>query len=184
MREQLEDVCREAERAGEIIKHMRAFVKKRDSNRIKCDLRKLVHDSVSLMHSNFRHKEIELLLELPDEPVYVFVDSIQLQQVILNLMMNAAEAMVPGDKKQLKVLCCTKQKKGQIIVRDSGPGIKPDDLERVFDFFFTTKRDGLGIGLSICRTIVEAHNGRIWAMNNENGCDFAFELKEYTQQDE
>jgi len=107
-------------------------------------------------------------------------DRVQLQQVILNLILNAAEAMSAVDEGARELLISTGRSRTNgvlIAVRDSGPGIDPDHIERVFDAFYTTKSSGVGMGLSICRSIVDAHGGRLWADANEpRGAIFQFTL--------
>ena len=106
-------------------------------------------------------------------------DRVQLQQVVLNLIINAGEAMGQMTKGSRKLLITTEAEPGGVLVtvRDSGPGLGQVNVEKVFDAFHTTKPDGLGVGLSICRSIVEAHGGRLWAAPNEsNGAVFHFAL--------
>ncbi len=107
-------------------------------------------------------------------------DRVQLQQVILNLILNAAEAMSAVDEGARELLISTGRSRTNgvlIAVRDSGPGIDPDHIERVFDAFYTTKSSGVGMGLSICRSIIDAHGGRLWADANEpRGAVFQFTL--------
>jgi signal transduction histidine kinase len=107
-------------------------------------------------------------------------DRVQLQQVILNLVLNAAEAMSTVDREARQLLIITEEGGANgvlVAVRDSGPGIDPEHIERVFDAFYTTKPSGVGMGLSICRSIIEAHSGRLWADTNEpRGAAFQFIL--------
>jgi signal transduction histidine kinase len=110
----------------------------------------------------------------------VFADRIQLQQVILNLIMNAVEAMseMSGGPRQLLIRTDTNESGGIVVaVRDSGPGLKPEDLHRLFTPFYTTKPQGMGMGLAICRSIIESHGGRLWATANlDRGATFRFTL--------
>jgi signal transduction histidine kinase len=107
-------------------------------------------------------------------------DRVQLQQVILNLIMNAIEALSGADEGPREVLISTNRYESDgvlVAVRDSGPGLKPESIERVFDPFYTTKPTGMGVGLSICRSIIEAHGGRLWATaNTPQGAIFQFTL--------
>ena len=106
-------------------------------------------------------------------------DRVQLQQVVLNLILNAVEAMGSVEAEPRELLISTEQDHTGVLVavRDSGPGIDPDHLERVFDAFYTTKSSGMGMGLSICRSIIDAHGGRLWAEANEpRGAIFQFTL--------
>jgi signal transduction histidine kinase len=112
----------------------------------------------------------------------VHADRVQLQQVVLNLVINAIEAMSGVSERQRKLLISTGKVEGDadgvlVAVRDSGPGLDPASLERLFEAFYTTKPGGLGMGLSICRSIIEAHGGRLWASANEpQGAVFQFTL--------
>jgi signal transduction histidine kinase len=107
-------------------------------------------------------------------------DRVQLQQVLLNLVLNAAEAMSAVDEGARELLIGTEHTRSNgvlVVVRDSGPGINPEHIERVFEAFYTTKSSGVGMGLSICRSIIEAHGGRLWADANEpRGATFRFTL--------
>jgi signal transduction histidine kinase len=106
-------------------------------------------------------------------------DRVQLQQVVLNLLLNAVEAMSSSEAGARELLISTEQDRTGVLVavRDSGPGLDPSHLERVFDAFYTTKASGMGMGLSICRSIIEAHGGRLWAEANEpRGAIFQFTL--------
>ena len=116
---------------------------------------------------------------LSEELLPIHGDRVQLQQVVLNLLLNAVEAMGSIEAGARELLISTEQDRTDLLVavRDSGPGIDPSHLERVFDAFYTTKSSGMGMGLSICRSIVEAHGGRLWAEANEpRGAIFEFTL--------
>jgi signal transduction histidine kinase len=110
----------------------------------------------------------------------VQADRVQLQQVILNLILNAIEAMISGDDEERVLVISTESRAGEgvmIAIGDSGPGVAAEDRERIFESFFTTKADGVGIGLSICRSIIDAHSGRLWVdAHDPRGAIFRFTL--------
>jgi signal transduction histidine kinase len=138
-----------------------------------------VRDVIALARSEVEQNRIALETELSDavQPL-IFADRIQLQQVILNLIMNAVEAMseMSDGPRQLLIRTDTNESGGIVVaVRDSGPGLKPEDLHRLFTPFYTTKPQGMG--LAICRSIIEAHGGRLWATANlDRGATFQFTL--------
>ena len=122
---------------------------------------------------------VSVQTRLADELFPIHGDRVQLQQVILNLILNAVEAMGSVEAGPRELLISTKQDHTGVLVavRDSGPGIDPEHLERVFEAFYTTKSSGVGMGLSICRSIIDAHGGRLWAEANEpRGAVFQFTL--------
>ena len=133
-----------------------------------------------LLHSDaiFRHVSIVLELDLDLPPVPG--DRVQLQQVLLNLMLNGFEAMAeraPDDRQMVVRTQRVDAKTIHVAAQDNGSGIEADKLERIFEPFYTTKPEGLGIGLSICCSLIEAHNGRLWAVSNpDGGATFAFTL--------
>jgi signal transduction histidine kinase len=122
----------------------------------------------------------ELAVELSAEPLYVLGDRVQLQQVVINLLINGVQAMAAASGARKTMLVRTSRPDPAhvlVLVRDSGTGITDEDAGRLFNAFFTTKPEGMGMGLSICRSIVEAHGGRIWAESNEeHGATLQFTL--------
>ncbi len=156
-------------RAAEVIESIRAMLKKTDQELAPLDINKLIHDVLVLMEMQ-AHKvsiQTELNEKLPD----VMGNRIQLQQVMLNLITNALDAMNSVTNRQ-RVLRLRSEKHHpdgvMVSVEDSGTGIDPKDAESIFDAFFTTKSQGMGIGLSLCRSIVEAHNGRLWVSSSSD----------------
>ena len=133
-----------------------------------------------LARSAIAKNEVSVQTRLTEGLAPVDGDRVQLQQVILNLVLNAAEAMSAVDEGARDLLISTGQSRTNgvlVAVRDSGPGIDPKHIERVFDAFYTTKSSGVGMGLSICRSIIDAHGGRLWADANEpRGAAFQFSL--------
>jgi C4-dicarboxylate-specific signal transduction histidine kinase len=164
VRAALTRIANDGERGGSIIESIRAMLKKGVRERSEINLNELIRDVTRLTQGQFQRHGVSIRSELADDLPSVMADPIQLQQVILNLFMNAAEAMVSiSDRKRLVCVRSEKHDGGGalITVEDSGPGVAPEDAKRIFEAFFTTKAEGMGMGLSICRSIVEAHGGRI-----------------------
>jgi len=140
----------------------------------------VVLEIVELMRSEAAKNGVSVVAELVDDLPLVEADRVQLQQVLLNLVVNALEAMSAADEGPRELLISTgKIESGGVlvVVRDSGPGLDAATLEKVFESFYTTKPTGLGMGLSICRSIIEAHGGRLWASKNaRRGATFQFTL--------
>ena len=130
------------------------------------------------MKAELRRVAVEPIVELAENSVEVLGDRTQLQQVILNLTVNSIEAMAhaSNDRRELRIAIASRQDGfGHVEVADTGPGPDPNSKDRLFDAFFTTKPGGIGMGLSICRSIIEAHGGKIWASPNPSGgCRFEF----------
>ena len=168
--ESLELIVRDANRASEVIRRIREFLKKDSRQIAPIDIGDVVQEAVGLVRDDLLKKRIVLRIELSDGLPFVRGDRIQLQQVILNLIMNGSEALtsVADGSRELIVIS---QKSGTdrvlVAVRDSGAGMDPQNMDRIFDAFFTTKPTGMGMGLSISRSIIEAHGGSIWAEPND-----------------
>jgi len=176
----LEDIARDAKRAGEVIRQMRGLVKREEPKLAPLNLNRVILDVARLLHSDMLIRKVYIAQELdPDLPL-TDGDSIQLQQVILNLVLNAFDAVKDAPEARRTVIVRTRQPGAAAIqaeVIDEGTGIAPDRLGTLFEPFRSTKRDGLGVGLSISRSIVEAHKGRIWAeQNSEHGATFYVQL--------
>jgi C4-dicarboxylate-specific signal transduction histidine kinase len=160
----LKRIAKDGERGSRIIGSIRAMVKKGVRDKAQVDVNELIRDVVQLTKSQFQRNGVSLHLELADELPMVVADRVQLQQVMLNLLMNAVEATLPVYDRERLVSIRSGKHDGQaasIEVEDSGTGIGPEEAKRIFDAFFTTKAEGMGMGLSICRSIVESHGGRI-----------------------
>jgi signal transduction histidine kinase len=176
----LTGVVGDADRAGEIIDRIRDHVRKVPPRKAVFDLNHAIDEVIVLGRSAITKNGILVRTLLAEGLFPVRGDRVQLQQVVLNLILNAVEAMgsVEGGPRELKI--STEQIPGNgvlVAVRDSGPGIAPEHVARVFDAFYTTKSSGTGMGLSICRSIIDAHGGRLWADANEpRGAVFQFTL--------
>jgi PAS domain S-box-containing protein len=162
----LRRIVSDGHRAGEVIASIRALFKSGTRENAFYDINDVIREVRALIDGELQSNRVEARLELSEEIPKVLADRVQLQQVVLNLMMNAIEAMgsMQNGARILRVNSEIQDSRDILIsVRDSGPGIDPKDIDRIFDRFFTTKSNGMGMGLSICRSIVEAHNGRLWA---------------------
>jgi two-component system sensor kinase FixL len=161
--EMMEKAIGQAQRAGEVIRRLRGFVAKREIERRLRSLNQLVEEAVALALVGARQRGVRTSLDLDDALPPVLVDDVQIQQVVLNLVRNAVEAMEHSERREVSIGTRAIGEEGmaEISVADTGPGIAPELAERMFQPFFTTKAAGMGLGLSICREIVEAHQGRL-----------------------
>ena len=179
-RETVRRTIRDANRAAEIISRLRALFAKKETLTETVNLNEASREIISLLMNELQNSRVILKLELADHLPTVDGDRIQLQQVLLNLIRNAADAMCNVDNRVRHLVMRTARTDSDgvlVAVEDSGPGIDPANLERVFDAFYTTKTDGLGIGLSVSRTIVETHGGKLWATTAvPQGAIFQFTL--------
>jgi C4-dicarboxylate-specific signal transduction histidine kinase len=171
IREILEDIVKEDARAGEIINRLRALLKKTSIAPEPLDLNLILREVSGLLRSNAVVRDIKIALDLAPRLPLVSGDRIQLQQVALNLLLNAFEAMDDCPKADRRVSIRTRGQDGRVqaSVADSGSGIPAGATESIFDPYHTSKPQGLGLGLSICRTIIKRHQGRIWAENRPAG---------------
>jgi PAS domain S-box-containing protein len=179
VREALSCVVGDADRAGEIIDRIREQIKKAPPRKECFDLNVAINEVIVLARSVTLRNGVSVQTRLAEGLVSVLGDRVQLQQVLLNLILNAAEAMGSMEEGARELLISTEEgRAGAVVaVRDSGPGIDPEHLDRVFDAFYTTKPRGTGMGLSICRSIIRAHGGKLWAEANEpRGAVFQFTL--------
>jgi PAS domain S-box-containing protein len=162
----LESIVREGHRASEVIESIRAMFKNVDQEKAPIDVTKLVRDTLGLMRGELKASDVSIETKLEDSLPDVNGNRVQLQQVVLNLIRNAIEAMssVTNRARVLRIRSVIHEPDSVLVsVEDSGTGIDPKDAERIFDSFFTTKPEGTGMGLSICRSIIEGHKGRLWA---------------------
>jgi C4-dicarboxylate-specific signal transduction histidine kinase len=194
----LEKTSRQAQRAGQIIHRIRAFVKRSEPQRQAAQAHSIVEDAVDLAGIELRRRNVTIQTYVAQRLPTLMVDPILIEQVVLNLLKNAAEAVdnaqMPSGRRniELRVIPRHTPEDGGVIefsVTDMGPGLRDEVIARLYEAFFSTKADGLGIGLSLCRTIVESHRGRIRAQNLYNGnvavgCRFSFTLPVETPRSE
>jgi signal transduction histidine kinase/integral membrane sensor domain MASE1 len=172
IRDSLDDIVADDRRAGEIIRRLRELLKKGQPRRVVLDLNALVSDVAKLVGSDALLRGVSITVELDPDLSPLRADRVQLQQVVLNLLMNAMEAMSALPASGRNVIIHSERLPdggGHVSVADTGPGIAPDAVARIFEPFYTTKADGMGMGLSITRSIIEAHGGRVWADNSPTG---------------
>jgi C4-dicarboxylate-specific signal transduction histidine kinase len=169
----LRDIIKDDVRAAEVIQRLRSMLARGEIRRLTVDLNQVVCDVLALARGDLIARGVSVDTQLEPRVGLVLADPVQLQQVLLNLIMNASDAMVGNAPAERRLMIATRRsEQGRAIecsVADRGPGIRPEDLEHIFQPFVTTKKQGLGLGLAICRSIVEAHGGRLWAENSASG---------------
>jgi two-component system CheB/CheR fusion protein len=167
----LEDVSAEALRAGEIVEHLRGFIRKGEPQFERTDLREIVRNVPHLFRHAIEQAQITLRLSVHEQPLPIHADRIQIEQVIVNLVQNAIDVTreAGGDHQEINLGARTVNGTAEVSVRDTGPGVSAAVSERLFEPFFTTKPEGLGMGLAISRSIIEAHRGRIWVERPADG---------------
>ena len=166
----LADIVADDRRAGSVIRRLRAFVRKDETQRNFVDLNAVVEDVVGLVRSDAIFRNVALAVALAPSLPRVVGDRIQLQQVVLNLVLNGLDAMQDSVERHLLVTTSTDEDDAvSVMVSDHGPGVPERDLQRIFEPFYTTKSQGLGMGLAIARSLVESHGGRLRVENNKNG---------------
>ncbi|WP_323017521.1 PAS domain S-box protein [Castellaniella sp.] len=171
----LEKASQQAERAGKIISRIREFVKRSEPRRQAVGLTRIMENAVGFADIDARKRQIDIVQSLPDPMPEVLADPILIEQVLLNLLKNGVEAMEHSDYRSLHVNITDQDPQIEIAVIDRGHGLR--NPERLFEPFYSTKSEGLGMGLNICRTIIESHHGRLWASPNpEGGTIFRFTL--------
>src|SRR5712671_1382191 len=161
-------VVREGNRAGEVVGRIRALIKKAPARKDAVEINDAILEVIALTRMEAANNSVSVRTQLAEGLPRVQGDRVQLQQVLLNLTINAIEAMRDISEEERELLISSRNEPDgvSVEVRDSGPGFAPADLDRVFEAFYTTKPSGLGLGLSICRSIIEAHDGRLWASPN------------------
>jgi PAS domain S-box-containing protein len=178
--EAIRRIIRDGRRAGDVISRMRSLFKKAGTAKDRLDLNEAIEEAVILTQSEARRNNLALRTELATDLPLVMGDRVQLEQVVVNLILNAIEAMATVEDRARELVITTQRGEGdeiRVAFRDSGIGLDPLNVERIFDAFHTTKPGGLGMGLSISRSIVESHGGRLWAESNDGpGATFQFTL--------
>jgi signal transduction histidine kinase len=167
----VEDIWRDDHRAGEVIRRMKSFLKKAPFELKNFDLNDVARETLVVASSLAVGRKVELTHLITQNELPILGDRIQIQQVILNLVVNGIDAMrdAPMESRTISVRTSLTEKFAELSVSDRGPGIPESKLKEVFEPFFTSKAEGMGMGLSIARTIVEAHHGQIWAKNRDHG---------------
>jgi two-component system sensor kinase FixL len=179
VRDAMDKASEQALRAGEIIRRLRDFVSRGETERKIEHLPKLIEEASALALVGAKERDVRVRFLFDQHGDLVLADRVQIQQVLLNLIRNAVEAMAESPRRELTVT--TAARDGgmvEVAVADTGPGLAEQVARQLFQPFVTTKRQGMGVGLSISRTIVDAHGGKIWAEKNENGgTTFRFTLR-------
>jgi len=182
-REAARRIVRDGSRAGEVLKRIRTFLKKADTQKTRVDINRAIGEVVTLTQDEARRHNVTLRVKLTDDLPPVLGDRVQLQQVILNLVLNGLEAMSSRKNETSELHIYSRRDepdKVLVAVKDFGGGVDPHDVEKLFDPFYSTKANGLGMGLAISKTIVEDHGGRLWiAPDNGLGTTFQFTLLRY-----
>ena len=180
----LERIAVNAKLAGEIIGQMRSFIRKDEPRTERSNVNTLITEAIELVSSELQHHKVDVDLKLTETLPAVRVDPVQIQQVILNLVRNSIDAMQcqPAHKRHILISTLINRPGSiEVTVTDSGPGLEPDVAKRIFDAFFTTKPDGMGVGLSISQSLIEAHGGTITARKSpKGGALFSFVLPSLT----
>ncbi|MGO8731773.1 MAG: PAS domain S-box protein, partial [Terriglobia bacterium] len=186
-REAARRIVRDGKRAAEVIARVRALAKRTATTNEKLDLNETIREVLALVGDEAKKQGVIIQMQLADDLSPVFGDRVQLQQVVLNLAMNAIEAMSSIEERPRELLITTRNLDAdqvQITVKDSGPGIDAQMIDKVFDPFYTTKPGGMGMGLSISRSILQAHGGRLWvAAKDGPGTIFHFNLPKYQEEE-
>jgi C4-dicarboxylate-specific signal transduction histidine kinase len=179
-RETVRRTIRDANRAADVITRLRALFGKKDPTVESVDLNEATREVIALSSSERQRNRVILRTELADDLPPVMGDRVQLQQVVLNLLLNASDAMIEVDDRPRDVMIRSERESGdkvRLTVQDAGVGIEPEAVDKLFEAFYTTKTDGMGIGLSVSRSIIESHHGRLWAAANDGpGTTFAFSI--------
>ena len=169
-----------ARRASEIIQRIRGMAQRREPERMELDLNDVVEEASRFLRHEIKSKSIKLSVNIASTRPKILADRIQLQQVIVNLLVNSIQAIVQAGSPERRIRIATEPDETETLtlsIHDSGPGIPPDNIDRIFDSFFTTKTDGMGIGLAVCQSILIAHGGSIEASNHpDGGAHFRFSL--------
>jgi signal transduction histidine kinase len=171
LKDLLNDILQDDRRATEVIRRMRSLLKKAPFELKRLDLNDIVRDTVEFLSSLAVGRKVELVSRIALETLPILADRIQLQQVILNLVVNGIDAMrdTSSENRTISIRTSRIDNYAQLSVSDRGPGVAEEQLNEIFQPFYTSKAEGMGMGLFIARTIIEAHNGQIWAKNRDHG---------------
>jgi C4-dicarboxylate-specific signal transduction histidine kinase len=184
VREALDRIVTEAYRASDVIYRIRGFFKETPPKREASEINGAIRNVLELTRGEATKNGVSVRTQFAEPSPIVQADRVQLQQVVLNLIINAVEAMSGMREGARELLICTEKAESNgamVAVRDSGPGLDPESADRLFEAFYTTKANGMGIGLTICRSIIEAHGGKLWARANvPRGAIFQFTLPAHT----
>jgi C4-dicarboxylate-specific signal transduction histidine kinase len=180
VREALACVVRDTDRGKDIVSRIRDHIKKAPPREESVDLNEAIDEVIVMVRNATDRNRVSVRTSLMEQMAFVRGDRVQLQQVVLNLILNAVEAMTSVEEGERELLISTElnQKSGILVaVRDTGPGVDRENLDQIFKPFYTTKPSGIGMGLSICRSIIDAHGGQLWAEANQSrGSVFRFTL--------
>lgn len=182
----LEKTAHQAVRAGQVILRIREFVRRSAPKRDLCEVQRIVNEALEIVSIELRKRDVRIVLHLESHLPMLLADAILIEQVLINLLKNSAEAIdgaqLSAERRQIDLTVNAADQGIRFILRDKGPGIPEDVVEHLFEAFYSTKNDGLGIGLNLCRSIVESHHGKISVRNLYNetqalaGCEFSFWL--------
>jgi signal transduction histidine kinase len=179
-RETARRTIRDANRASDVISRLRALFAKKSTATESFDLNEATREVIALLSSELQRNGVTVRTELSDDLFSITGDRVQLQQVIVNLLLNASEAMGDVEDRSRQIVIKTERDEGdrvRLSVQDAGAGFLSQNPERLFEAFYTTKSGGMGIGLSVSRSIIESHHGRLWAAANDGpGATFAFSI--------
>jgi signal transduction histidine kinase len=186
-REAARRIVRDGKRAGEVIARIRALTRRTEVSREKLHLNETIRQVLALVGDQAKRNSVVIRTQFADDLSPVSGDQVQLQQVVLNLVMNAIEAMSSVEDRARELVITTQNvdpDQAQVTVEDSGVGLDPNTMQKIFDPFYTTKPGGMGMGLSISRSILQAHGGRLWAAAKDGkGTIFYFSLPKYHKEE-